>query len=48
MIESILRRVTREGLANVQTILGTPSDPKLPPALDAVLIVDTYPKSPTP
>ena len=44
MIESISRRVTREGLANVQTILGTPSDPKLPPALDAVLIVDTYPE----
>ena len=44
MIESISRRVTREGLANVLTILGTPSDPKLPPALDAVLIVDTYPE----
>ena len=44
MIESISRRVTREGLANVRTILGTPSDPKLPPALDAVLIVDTYPE----
>ena len=44
MIESISRRVTREGLANVQTILGNPSDPKLPPALDAVLIVDTYPE----
>ena len=44
MIESIERRVTREGLANVRTILGTPSDPKLPPTLDAVLIVDTYPE----
>ena len=44
MIESIARRVAREGLANVQTILGTPSDPKLPPELDAVLIVDTYPE----
>ena len=44
MIESIARRVGREGLANVRTILGTASDPKLPPALDAVLIVDTYPE----
>ena len=44
MIESITRRVGREGLANVRTILGTASDPKLPPALDAVLIVDAYPE----
>ncbi len=42
MIESIERRVSREGLTNVQTILGTPSNPKIPGALDAVLIVDTY------
>ena len=44
MIESIDRRVSREGLANVRTILGTASDPKLPSALDAVLIVDAYPE----
>ena len=44
MIESIERRVSREGLANVRIILGTPSDPKLPTALDAVLIVATYPE----
>ncbi len=44
MIESIARRVSREGLSNVQTILGTPNDPKLPPGLDAVLIVYTYPE----
>ncbi len=44
MIESIARRVSREGLSNVQTILGTASDPKLPVALDAVLIVGTYPE----
>lgn len=44
MIESIARRVSREGLTNVETILGTPSDPKLPPGLDAVLIVSTYPE----
>lgn len=44
MIESIQRRVTREGLRNVDPILGTPLDPRLPPGLDAVLIVDTYPQ----
>ena len=42
MIETIKRRVAREGLANVKTILGTPADPKLPSGLDAVLMVDTY------
>jgi ubiquinone/menaquinone biosynthesis C-methylase UbiE len=42
MIEAIGRRVTREGLTNVRTVLGTPRDPGLPPGLDAVLIVDAY------
>ncbi len=42
MIESIARRVKREGLSNVQTILGTPADPRLPANLHAVLMVDTY------
>lgn len=43
MIESIQRRVEREGLKNVVTVQGTPVDPRLPgEALDAVLIVDTY------
>ena len=44
MIESISRRVSREGLANVRTVLGTADDPRLPGALDAVLIVGTYPE----
>jgi SAM-dependent methyltransferase len=44
MIESIARRVSREGLANVMTVLGTPNDPRLPTDLDAVLIVSTYPE----
>jgi len=44
MIESIQRRVAREGLRNVDPILGTPRDPRLPADLDAVLIVDTYPQ----
>ena len=42
MIESIKRRVKREGRSNVRTILGTPTDPRLPGDLDAVLMVDTY------
>jgi predicted methyltransferase len=43
MIESIERRVQREALRNVRTVLGTPEDPRLPlGALDAVLIVDAY------
>jgi predicted methyltransferase len=43
MIESIERRVEREQLRNVRTILGTDADPGLPPnTVDAVLIVDAY------
>jgi ubiquinone/menaquinone biosynthesis C-methylase UbiE len=43
MKEAIERRMQREGLKNVTTVLGTADDPKLPAgALDAVLIVDTY------
>jgi len=43
MIEAITRRVAREGLHNVVTILGTPDDPRLPKGtVDAVLIVNTY------
>ena len=44
MIESIERRVQRENLRNVETKLGTPTDPKLPRNLNAILIVDTYPQ----
>ena len=32
----------REQLKNVETILGTSSDPRLPVPVDAVLIVDAY------
>lgn len=43
MIESIERRVQREALRNVQIVLGTTEDPRLPAgALDAALIVDAY------
>src|SRR5262245_47500608 len=41
MLEAVKRRVTREGLQNVETRLGTPIDPHLPTGrLDAVLVVD--------
>jgi ubiquinone/menaquinone biosynthesis C-methylase UbiE len=42
MIESIQRRVERERLRNVKTVLGTPADPLLPGSVDAVLIVNAY------
>ena len=42
MLEAISRRMQRENLTNVQPVLGTPTDPRLPPGLDAVLIVDAY------
>ena len=43
MLDSISRRVVREGFSNVRYVRGERSDPKLRPAtLDAVLMVDTY------
>src|SRR5215204_5422603 len=39
MIGAIKRRVEREGLANVRTVLGRPDDPQLPVRVDVVLIV---------
>jgi predicted methyltransferase len=42
MIESIDRRIKREQLSNVRTILGTQADPRLPKLVDAVLIVEAY------
>jgi ubiquinone/menaquinone biosynthesis C-methylase UbiE len=43
MLGSIERRVEREQLRNVRSVLGQPEDPNLPAGeLDAVLIVDTF------
>jgi len=42
MIEAIKRRVLRENLTNVFTVLGTPKDSRLPHGLDAVLISGAY------
>jgi predicted methyltransferase len=45
MIEAIDRRVNREGLKNVKSVLGKLLDPLLPPSsLDAALMVETYPE----
>jgi len=43
MVDAIRRRVDREGLRNVRTVLGEGNSPNLPRgALDAVLMVDSY------
>jgi ubiquinone/menaquinone biosynthesis C-methylase UbiE len=43
MITALSRRVGREGLGNVRTVLGLNNDPQLPPnSCDAVLVVDAY------
>jgi predicted methyltransferase len=46
MLVALRRRIEREGLKNVRTVLGTANDPQLrseaPQGVDAVLIVDTY------
>jgi predicted methyltransferase len=43
MLEAIRRRAQREGFANIVTVLGTATDPKLPKGgLDAVLIAGAY------
>jgi predicted methyltransferase len=42
MLEGISRRMQSDNLTNVTTVLGTPSDPHLPPGLDAALISDAF------
>lgn len=43
MLERLERRARREGVANIETVLGTAADPKLPPgSLDLALMVDVY------
>lgn len=43
MIEATGRRIQREGLRNVQLVLGTAEDPGIPPkSLDAALVSNTY------
>lgn len=43
MLDLIRRRVERDRLTNVELVLGTEDDPKLPPAsVDLALMVDVY------
>jgi len=42
MIEAIGQRVQGENLSNVRPVLGTPTDPRLPNGIDAVVIVDSF------
>jgi ubiquinone/menaquinone biosynthesis C-methylase UbiE len=42
MLEAIKRRVQRENLTNVKTVLGTTKASRLPHGLDAILIVGAY------
>jgi predicted methyltransferase len=42
MLEVIKRRLPRENLTNVETVLGTRTDPKLPKPVDAIVMVDSY------
>ena len=42
MIDAIKGRVERENLSNVVTVLGSADDPRLPPGIDAALIVGSY------
>lgn len=42
MLEAISRRMQKENLSNVTTVLGTPSNPHLPSGIDAALICDAF------
>ena len=42
MLDVIKRRLPRENLNNVKTVLGAADDPKLPEKVDAIVIVDAY------
>jgi ubiquinone/menaquinone biosynthesis C-methylase UbiE len=43
MLEKLRERATASNVANIVTVLGTESDPKLPPGkLDLVIMVDVY------
>jgi len=42
MIEAINRKVLRENLTNVRTVLGTTKDSGLPRGLDAIVIMGSY------
>lgn len=41
-LRSLRARAAREGITNIETILGEVEDPLLPPGLDAVFIVNAF------
>jgi len=42
MVEYVTQRARREGLSNIDVVLSSADDPKLPAPVDLILIVDTY------
>lgn len=42
MVRYLGERAQKEGLSNLQAVLGEPADAKLPQPVDRVLLVDTY------
>lgn len=42
MARYLTERAAREGLSNLHAVVAAPDDPKLPEAVDRVLVVDTY------
>lgn len=43
MLEMVRSRMTREAVANIETVLGTERDPRLPEnSVDLILLVDAY------
>jgi ubiquinone/menaquinone biosynthesis C-methylase UbiE len=42
LLDHIRERARQKSLTNIETILATPDDPKLPKGVDVLLVVDTY------
>jgi SAM-dependent methyltransferase len=42
MVEYTTKRASGLGLKNVEGVVGSPNDPKVPAAVDVLLLVDTY------
>ena len=42
MVRYLAERAKREGLANLTAVAAKPSDPRIPSAVDLVILVDTY------
>lgn len=42
MVRYLAQRAEKEGLANLVSVAGTPGDPQLPAAVDAMIMVDVY------